>query len=159
MNRTISPTLALSALALSAAAVFLTAAANADDGTIYEKITPSQLARIIESVGPQASVGDDGVVTWTTDGRTGYFEMISGGTEIAFAHYIEGAKMTAADVNGWNSSKSFTTAILTTDSVPFLKMCVNLKGGVSEANIRHVLRVLDISMEVFGEELGQSAQK
>ena len=43
--------------------------------------------------------------------------------------------VTVADVNRWNSERRFGTAYIDSENDPILQLVVNLKGGVSTANM------------------------
>lgn len=116
-----------------------TAGAQTIDAT-----NPAELTKLFREEGYKAEIGVDSVGDPTISGRisqtnwTLYFYGCDGGLDCDFVQFQAGYDLdngiAAERINEWNRSKLMGTAYLDDENDPFIKMPVNLDGGVIQAN-------------------------
>jgi hypothetical protein len=146
--------LALVMFAAFIAAILLNTPAFAADDTIYEKITPSQLITLIESLSDTAKEKGENIVIWEIDGDSISAVKISDDqTNMLFMFFDKNLKGTPEKVNKWNSEKAFSKSYLDDEGDAFLELDFSFKGGVTEANIKSFLKLCVASYRAFTKDM------
>ena len=125
------------------------------DNTVLDKITPNLLLAFIEGIGGSATIEDDNVIFWSMEnGNIAALKIDGSESRILFLHYSSDIRLSADVTNGWNNNKLYSRVYLDSDKDPILRLDVNLKGGVSAANVENFLKLCLKYTNSFHEEYG-----
>jgi hypothetical protein len=138
MPRTYPKNICLVILTLAISIAFANGESIADDTTIYKEITESQLLTLLQSEGINAEKFSEAIISVTLSGYPVYLKLDPTGTLLNFVSPVEGITSSLEKINAFNQTIDFGQAFLF-EGTPMLQLQLNLKGGVSVANIKHYI--------------------
>jgi formylglycine-generating enzyme required for sulfatase activity len=124
----------------------------ASDNTIYETINASQLIKITESRWNKCFNKDDVVIFCEINDAMVAIKIGSDKTSLLLLFYDNSLRATKDKTNNWNASKSYSKAYLDDEGDVLLELDLDLKGGVTEANIINFFKLSEISIKAFAKE-------
>ncbi|MDR2353146.1 MAG: YbjN domain-containing protein [Deltaproteobacteria bacterium] len=127
---------------------------HADDDTIYATINSSQLLQIIKNLGYPATYHGDNIIVWEIDEEIAALKISNEEDNFIFLYFNSSLKASLANVNQWNSEKMFSKAYLDDEGAAFLEIDLDIRGGVTEANIVNFLKICVVTLNVFNKEVG-----
>ena len=146
------------ALVLVVAAVGLLSGGEAAEAqgvekTVFEKITGTQLRRMMVDEGYSVEVDEDGDIRWKLDGLKTLILISKNRESIQFHIAFSDGNASLRKVNEWNKSKKFSRTYLDDKEHPHLELDLDLEGGVTEERIQSFLRTCKTSMSVWLDEV------
>lgn len=128
---------------------------NAVQAKTYTKINQKQLVKLLVKGGYAASASEkyDNQVEIKFDGYKTFMFIDSKGITIEYVALFTKTKTDMEHVNKWNQNRRYSRSYIDSDGDLFLKLDLDLTGGVTDKNILHFAQLCKISFEAWRKEV------
>lgn len=132
-------------------------------GTVYTKVTPSEVGRILDDLGityesKTDSAGDPLMIFKLADYNTLMFFYGCSNDNCKSLQLFSGFGMSRSPslslINEWNRRYRFSSAYLDSDDDPVLAYDLDIDGGIRAEVIKDFIRRFEVSLETFVEHIG-----